>query len=133
MDSDTPSDTPFRTWICGPGFGGNDATLRVEGEPQPELGVDLGLIGRISPFQGRHDVTELRDEAGDLLLAHPVASLGPLQSDLGVQPFALHLSDPLPNDDWVDAGVERGPVLRESVVAAESSFRRRSHGHPGKR
>jgi len=52
------------------GLRSNDPVARLIRQAQAELGVDLGLVGRVGPAQHGQQVGQCRDDERDLVAAH---------------------------------------------------------------
>ena len=84
--------------------------VRVVGQAQPKLPVDLGLVGRVGSRKGGDNIAERSYEFADLLGGHALRTVGVAggcaEDSLGSGAFGLGLGDPTGDHGRVGAGVE---------------------------
>ena len=98
-------------------------SVRLVRKPEPRLGVDLGLVGRIGVAQNREQVSLSVHDRGNLAPAHALLwrGLAGLNPESGT--FGLGLGDPAGDARGIGSGVESCPVLGELPVTRDQPKR----------
>ncbi|MEU6680342.1 hypothetical protein [Streptomyces sp. NPDC046925] len=92
----------------------------VVGQAQPELAVDLGLVGRVGLFQDGEQAAECVDQVLDLFAAQPLrprCRAGPIETGPGRHVPVLDVAGPARDQGGIGSGFQRGTVLGELAVA----------------
>ncbi|MET8463589.1 hypothetical protein [Micromonospora zamorensis] len=89
------------------------------GQPESELPVDLGLVGRVGVAEHGGDVAERVHEGRDLCSAHPARGGVRVRVQICFRAgaFGLCLGDPAGDDRGVGTSVEGGAVALQLGVA----------------
>lgn len=98
--SNPPSDTNhYPTVRAEIHCGAHRLRFWLVGEPEPELSVDLGLVGRVGVAEHGGDVAECRYQVRDFWSGHPARTVANVRAEIcfGAGAFGLGLGDPFGN------------------------------------